>query len=175
MQLADGRIKLLPFDKSDFELFLEISTCPNIMRHVSRPFTYEEAKSAFEVRSRPWSIESEEWLSLCITEIESGEKLGSIALKIVNHEAKIAEVGFIIRKSAQGRGIANSALKLLKEYSFSELTLNKLVAFCSVHNAGSYKLLEKQDFVREGCFKENTFMNNQYIDDYAYGLCKSAL
>ncbi|WP_057832945.1 GNAT family N-acetyltransferase [Colwellia sp. TT2012] len=175
MQLADERIQLSPFDKSDFELFLEISTCPDLMRHVSKPSTYEEAKSAFEVRSQLWSFESKGWLSLCITEIESGEKLGSIALKIMNHEAKIAEVGFIIRSSAQGRGIANSALKLLIEYAFNELTLNKLVAFCSVDNAGSYKLLEKQGFVREGCFKENTFINNQYIDDYAYGLCKSAL
>jgi RimJ/RimL family protein N-acetyltransferase len=98
VQLADERIQLSPFDKSDFELFLEISTCPNLMRHVSKPSTYGEAKSAFEVRSQPWSIESDGWLSLCITEIENGEKLGSIALKIVNHEAKVAEVGFIIKR-----------------------------------------------------------------------------
>ena len=175
MKLADERIKLLPFDESDFELFLDISTCPNVMRHVSKPFTYDEAKSAFEIRSQPWNVKSDGWLSLSITEMESDEKLGSIALKIVNHEANIAEVGFLIKECAQGRGIANSALKLLKEYAFNELKLNKLVAFCSVHNAGSYKLLEKQNFIREGCFNQNTFINNQYIDDYAYGLCKSAL
>ena len=175
MQLSDERIQLLPFDASDFQMFLEISTCPLIMKYVSKPFTYEEAKSAFDIRSQYWNINSDGWLSLCISEIENGEKLGTIALKIVNRDAKIAEVGFLIRSCAQGRGIANSALKLLKDYAFNELKLNKLVAFCSVDNAGSYKLLEKQNFVREGCFKQNTFINNEYIDDYAYGLCKPTL
>ncbi len=97
------------------------------------------------------------------------------SLKILNHEAKIAEVGFILKGNAHGRGIASGALKLLKEYALNELKLNKLVAFCSVHNTASYRLLEKLGFVREGCFMQHTLINNQYVDVYAYGLCKSAL
>ncbi len=174
MYLSDERIKLLPFDESDLELFLEISTCSQVMKHVSKPFTQDEAKAVFEIRSQPWNIQSNGWLSLSITELECGEKVGSIALKILNHEAKIAEVGFLIKTGTQGRGIASSALSILEAYAFNELELNKLVAFCSVDNTGSYKLLEKLGFVREGCFLQNTVIKNQYVDDYAYGLCKSA-
>ena len=174
MHLSDERIKLLPFDESDLELFLEISTCSEIMKHVSEPLTYDEAKAAFEVRSQPWDIKSDGWFSLSITELECGKKVGSIALKILNHEAKIAEVGILIKIGTQGRGIASRALRILEAYAFNELELNKLVAFCSVDNTGSYKLLEKQGFIREGCFLQNTVINNRYVDDYAYGLCKSA-
>jgi RimJ/RimL family protein N-acetyltransferase len=175
MHLADETITLLPFDESDFELFLEISTCPQIMRHVGKTLTYDEVKLIFKIRLQPWNRQSDGWLLFCITEIANGEKLGSIGLRILNHDAKIAEIGFLIRVKAQGRGIANSALTILKEYAYYKLTINKLVAFCSVDNLSSYKLLEKQGFVREGCLKQNNFINNQYTDDYIYGLCKSAL
>ncbi|WP_394202469.1 GNAT family N-acetyltransferase [Marinagarivorans algicola] len=56
-------------------------------------------------------------------------------------------------------------------YAHSELKLNKLVATCSVNNIGSYKLLEKIGFNREGCLRQNSIISNQYIDDYVYGLC----
>ncbi|QQX78713.1 GNAT family N-acetyltransferase [Shewanella sp. KX20019] len=175
MQLADERIELVPFKDSDFEFFQKIITCPLMMEHVYDPLTYDEAKSSFEGRLPPWKFESDNWRSFIITEIINGEKLGYISLRIVNHEARIAEVGFMIKASAQGKGVGSKALKLMKQYAFETLTLNKLVAFCSVHNAGSYSLLEKEYFSRESSLKQNTLMNNQYRDDYAYGLCNPAL
>ncbi|MCO4799638.1 MAG: GNAT family N-acetyltransferase [Colwelliaceae bacterium] len=175
MQLADEIIELSPFKDSDFEFFQKIITCPQMMEHVYDPLTYDEAKCSFQERLPPWKFESDKWRSFIITEITNGEKLGYISLRVVNHEAKIAEVGFMIKAGAQGKGIGSKALKLMKQYAFDTLMLNKLVAFCSVHNSGSYSLLEKEDFFRESCLKENTLMNNQYRDDYAYGLCKPAL
>ncbi len=175
MQLGDDRIELLPFKNSDFELFIEIITCPQMMEHVYDPLTYDEAKFSFEERLPPWKFESDKWRSFSITEIINGEKLGYISLRIVNHEAKIAEVGFMVKAGAQGKGFGSKALKLIKQYAFDTLMLSKLVAFCSVHNSSSFNLLEKEDFFRESCLKQNTLINNQYRDDYAYGLCKPAL
>ncbi|WP_019029981.1 GNAT family N-acetyltransferase [Colwellia piezophila] len=171
MKLTGIRIQLSPFEHSDEELFIELSMCPKMMEHVYNPFSYDEAKAAFEEKSRPWTITSDSWFSLGITELATGEKLGSIGIRIVNHDAKIGEVGFMIRPSAQGKGIASEALSLLKDYAFAELTLNKLTATCSVNNAGSYKLLEKLGFEREACLRQNTLINNILVDDYVYGLC----
>ncbi|MGL1958981.1 MAG: GNAT family N-acetyltransferase [Colwellia sp.] len=175
MQLSDERIKLLPLDESCLQLFSEFLTCSQLMEHISTPFTQDKAKAEFECRSQPWNIKSDGWLSLPITEIKPDKKVGFISLRILNHEANIAEVGFILEADTHGRGIASAALKLIKEYALNELNLNKLVAFCSVHNTASYNLLEKLGFVREGCFMQHTLINDKYVDVYAYGLCKSAL
>jgi RimJ/RimL family protein N-acetyltransferase len=175
VQLSDEIIELSPLSGSDFEFFLDILTCSEIMKHISKPLTLDETKAAFEIRSQPWNVKSSGWCTLPITEIKCGEKVGWIALRILNHEARIAEVGFILKKNVQRRGTASRALKLLRNYAFNELKLNKLVAFCSVQNTASYKTLEKQDFIREGCFKQHLLINNQYVDSYAYGLCKPAL
>ncbi|OUR80072.1 GNAT family N-acetyltransferase [Colwellia psychrerythraea] len=171
MQLTGKRIQLCPFDYSDKDLFIELSMSAAMMEHVYTPFTYDESTAAFEVKSQPWSKTSDSWFTLGITEISSGEKLGSIGIKIVNHEAKIGEVSFMMKPSAQGKGFASEALSLLKDYAFAELTLNKLTAICSVNNIGSYKLLEKLGFQREGCLYQHTLINNTLVDDYVYGLC----
>jgi len=170
--LTGQRIELSPFNQSDRELFIEISMSPIMMEHVYEPCSFEEANEAFIAKSQPWTMESDVWLSLGISETSTGEKLGSIGLKITNSEAKIAEIGFMIKPSAQGKGFAGEALSLVKNYALTELNLNKLVATCSVNNAGSFKLLEKHGFIREGCLKQNVIIKGKYVDDYIYGLCK---
>ena len=85
MQLSGQRIKLSQFDETDKSLFIEISMCPKMMEHVYEAFTYEDAAAAFAVKSQPWTIESDGWLSLGISETATGEKIGNIGLKIVNH------------------------------------------------------------------------------------------
>ena len=170
MQLNGTRIKLTPFAHSDKDLFIELTMSAKTMEHVYTPFTYDEAKAAFDVKSQPWTTKSDSWFTLGITEILSNEKLGSIGIKITNHQAKIAEVGFMMKPSAQGKGFAGEALALLKDYAFTELSLNKLTAMCSVNNVGSYKLLEKLNFEREACLRQHTLINNKLVDDYVYGL-----
>ena len=170
IKLTGQRIQLSPFDHSDQALFIELSMSAKMMEHVYTPFTYDEAKAAFDLKSQPWTTKSDSWFTLGITEILSNEKLGSIGIKITNHQAKIAEVGFMMKPSAQGKGFGGEALALLKDYAFTELSLKKLTAICAVNNVGSYKLLEKLDFEREACLRQNTLINNKLIDDYVYGL-----
>lgn len=175
MVLVGQRIQLSIFDDSDLPLYVEISMCPEMMEHVYEPLSFEEANEAFNSKLQPWSLESDSWLSFSLTELSTNDKVGNIGIKITNHDAKIAEVGFMIKRSAQGKGYASEALSLLKYYAFMQLNLNKLVATCSIDNTGSYQLLEKLGFSREGCLKQNVVIKGQYVDDYVYGLCKSAL
>lgn len=173
MQLSGKRLKLVPFDQSDRDLFVEISMCPIMMMHVNNPSTCEEAEKLFQTKLQAWSLESGNWLSLSISTLLNNEKLGSIGLRIINHELKIAEVGFMIKQNAQGKGFAGEALELLINYAYSDLKLNKLTAICAVSNAASIKLLEKLGFTREDCLMKNTIINGNYVNDYIYGLCKS--
>ncbi len=174
MQISGNKISLRLLDKSDWELFLVLNTCPKIMKYVYEPFSLEETKERFEERIQPWDDKSDQWLCFAIDENNSGNKLGSIGLKITNHTAKVAEVGYLLKTEAQGKGIASEALGLVKELAFTTLVLNKLVAACSTRNIASFKVLEKAGFSREGCLKQNSILNNKYGDDYLYGLCLSS-
>ncbi len=171
MLLCSQRLTLKPLDNSDKSLFIEMVMCPKIMAHCYDPSTYEDAEASFARFSKPWDPQSDDWLCFGISDLNSGEKIGNISIKIINHEARIAEVGFLICTAQQGKGFAFEALSMVKEYTFNNLKMNKLVAVCSVNNTGSIKLLEKSRFAREGRLKQNALINNQLVDDYSYGLC----
>lgn len=94
MIITGQRIKLTPFDRSDRDLFIEMSMCPQMMKHVVEPCSYDEAKLVFDTKSTPWYEGSDGWLSLGITEMSTGDKLENIGVKIVNHHARIADSSF---------------------------------------------------------------------------------
>lgn len=170
MELIGETIKLTPFNSTDMDLFVEISMCPKMMEYVRDPLTQKEAITQFHDKSKSWTPNGDGWLSFGITDLKAGEKVGSIGLKIVNHEKKIAEVGFMIKQSAQGKGFAGEALNLIKKHACNTLCLNKLIAICTVNNTPSYNLLEKLKFKREKRLKKNVFINKKWFDDYVYGL-----
>jgi ribosomal-protein-alanine N-acetyltransferase len=164
MQLTALNVFLLPLDDSDKALFIEMAMCPNIMVHVYTPFTYQEAEEAFAEKSKPWQKTSSHWLTLSINEQETHEKLGTIGLKIIDQLKGTAEVGFMLKQSAQGKGYASCALKLLMNYAFTELNLHTLRAVCSIKNKASQTLLSRRGFQRS---KVPTIEN-----DYIYTLRK---
>lgn len=170
MQLTGDRIALALLDQSDLALFIELSMSPQMMEHISDTCTFAEANAAFTAKSQPWCITSDTWLSFSISAITTGEKIGNIGLKIVDHQAKIAEIGFMLKPEAQGQGFAGESLNLLKQFAFTALALDKLVATCAVANARSYNLLEKCGFVREQHLKQHSLINGTYVDDYVYGV-----
>ncbi|WP_298773650.1 GNAT family protein [uncultured Shewanella sp.] len=175
MKLIGEKITLKQYDESDWPLALHLSTDPMLMKHVYDPFTEAEARARFESKLLPWNENSEHWLSLSINHNKTGEKLGSIGLKITNPDASIAEIGFMLKATAQGKGYGLEALFLMRDHAFNRLKLNKLSATCAVNNIDSYKMLEKAGFIREGHLKQNAIIGGQYVDDYLYGLCSTDL
>lgn len=149
---------------------MTLSMCPAMMQHIANPFTLDEATTNFDNRTKLWGANIGEQLTLSINEKSSGEKLGSIALKII--AVGIAEVGIMIKPAAQCKGFASEALGVITHYVFNILEFSKLVAVCSADNISSCKALEKAGFVREKCLRGNSFINAKYIDDYVYGLCR---
>ena len=72
----------------------------------------------------------------------------------------------------KGKGVAITATKLLLEYAFSVLMLNKVYLFTEIDNIAAQKLFEKAGFIKEGCLKKDLFSNGKYVDRFCYGMCK---
>jgi len=174
VQIASNRIKLQPLDRSDWELFKELNQCPKIMEHLYDRLPLDQIKSVFESRISPITEQSDGWC-FSISDAATGEKLGNIGLKLTDINEKVAEVGFMLKEEAQGKGYATEALNLAKEYAFQTLKLIKIAAICSTENSGSYKLLEKVGFIRESVLPKNTSINGRLVDDYVYGLSNSVI
>lgn len=87
-----------------------------------------------------------------ITE-NGGEALGRVALFVVREG--VGEIGIILRREAQGRGLAAKALTLIEGYAFEELKLHRLTADIDPDNSASISLFLRAGFQREGLLRGN--------------------
>lgn len=166
------KIRFLPLEESDRDWYMALAMDPVMMQFVDDPRTLAEATEDFDSRAKSWSLDNENWYAMAVVDINTQERLGDVAIKIVDKKALKAEVGFMLRAHAQGKGVGSEAMKLLVEHAFAAYGVNKLVAYCDVQNIGSWKVLEKCGFSREGFLKQNAFVQGKYVDDYVYGLCR---
>ena len=101
----------------------------------------------------------------CVVDRSSKEKLGTAILLpmpieeddtnwdlVVGDELPDCEIeiGYMLRRSAWGKGYATEATNRLLEFAFEETPLEELVAVIDPENAASQRVLEKCGLVHEG-------------------------
>ena len=100
-----------------------------------------------------------------------GKHIGNIVLKGKLSVHKRAEITYFIgEKSYWGKGIGRKAVSKIIQIAKLELKLNKLFAGVAKNNKGSRKIWELNNFVLEGIRKKHLFYNNNFEDQYDYGL-----
>jgi ribosomal-protein-alanine N-acetyltransferase len=73
--------------------------------------------------------------------------LGTICMWNFDAEKNMAEIGYELMPSHQGKGIMNEAMQAIITYSFNELQLRVLAAIAHPDNEASANLLKRNRFV----------------------------
>ena len=91
--------------------------------------------------------------------------IGNIKLGHINGINGFADIGIIIgEKSFWGKGLATEAIKLVVNYAFSQLNLQKLIAGANKNNLGSIKIFRKDGFAELEAEEKRGFCGDSYID-----------
>lgn len=99
--------------------------------------------------------------------------IGTICYWRILKEHYRAEIGYALHPQHHGKGIMHEALSAVISYGFKTMHLHSIEANVNPNNTPSIKLLEKNNFIREGYFKENYYFNGKFIDSAIYSLCAS--
>jgi [ribosomal protein S5]-alanine N-acetyltransferase len=105
-----------------------------------------------------------------ITVKPNEELTGTIAFWNITKEHYRAEIGYVLHPNNQGKGIMQEAMTAVLEYGFKIMKLHSVEANVNPANLSSIKLLERNNFVREGYFKENYFFDGKFSDSAIYSL-----
>lgn len=103
---------------------------------------------------------------------ENDEYLGTISLKNISPKNKSAEYAVVVRKKAQGAGVATQATEELLKYAFEELELHKVYLNVLLRNTTAKKFYEKFGFIQEGISKDAIWINGKYETLIWYGIIK---
>ena len=164
--MSNDVIKIRPLDLSDKTTLASLANNKNIWDNLRDyiPYPYTESDAIFFINS---TKQEEPQQSFGI--VFNNNICGVISLVIqkdVYH--KSAEIGYWIGEPYWGKGIATQAVKLITEYGFNELTLNRIYAGIFEYNLASIEVLKKNGFEREGIFKKAIIKNNKVYDEHRF-------
>lgn len=104
-----------------------------------------------------------------------GVPCGTIGLLSIDRKNKKAEYYIAMGEvSLKGKGISTEASKLILQYAFQNLCLNKIYLYTEIDNIPAQRLFEKVGFAREGCLKKDIFSKGRFVDRYVYGICSES-
>lgn len=124
------------------------------------PYTIEDAKNYFESVKDKNTHFAILFKNKLIGDIHIGKQEDILR--------KSGMIGYWLAEPYWGRGYMTACIKVITDYSFSKLDINRIFARVFANNVGSKRALEKAGFYREGKFKMAVFKNNEYLDQLQY-------
>jgi ribosomal-protein-serine acetyltransferase len=101
---------------------------------------------------------------------EKGCFIGSVGFVKFDWNARKTEIGYWIDQAEEGKGIISAACRVLIEYVFVELHLNRVEIRCAASNLRSAAIPERLGFRIEGVLRQAEFRDGQLHDFKIYGL-----
>lgn len=102
-----------------------------------------------------------------------GVPVGTIGLLSIDRKNSKAEFYIAMGETAyKGQGIAKAASKLILEYGFQTLGLNRIYLFTEVKNIAAQCLFEKLGFSKEGIIRQDILSHGSFVDRIAYGFLR---
>jgi len=103
---------------------------------------------------------------------EGGRFLGGCGINQISAANRFANLGYWVRTSAMGRGVAPAAARLVAEYAFRETDLIRLEIVCAAANTRSQRVAEKVGAVREGVLRSRLLLPTGPSDAVMYSLVR---
>lgn len=161
--LDSERLLLRPHRKTDLDIEIEISTDPEVMKFVGDVETEDQVARNMPKYVRRcaggcigfWSVierSTEDKLGIAVLlplPIEEDDTNWDLVVGDELPDGEI-EIGYMLKRSAWGKGYATEATKRLLKFAFEESPLQELVATTDPENATSQRVLEKCGLVYEG-------------------------
>jgi RimJ/RimL family protein N-acetyltransferase len=178
LELGDGRLRLRPWQTE----------------HLQQQVAAVQASMESLGRWLPWchpgydETDARSWINACQAHWRQGEQyafaihdalddslLGGVGLNQRNRQHRSANLGYWVRQSHQGRGIAAHACRLIARFGFERLGLIRIEVVALVDNLASRRAAEKAGARFEGIARQRLWTNEQAWDAAVYALVPSDL
>jgi len=102
-----------------------------------------------------------------------GKLIGEVSVDRIEWQNKLAEMGYSLGAEYQGRGIVTACMRVLIDYAFDELKLNRVELRCAAENLKSRAVAERLGFTQEGELRESWLIHGRFVGQVVYGMLAS--
>jgi ribosomal-protein-serine acetyltransferase len=173
VELSDGTILIRRYREEDADALCEavresIAEVSPWLPWCHENYSIEDSREFVSTRGK--SAADGEWYSFGVFERESGRFLGGVGLNFINRVHMMANLGYWVRSSSVGRGVATSATRLAARFGFEELGLQRIEIVAAIENIASQRVAEKAGAVREGVVRKRLLIRGESQDAVMFSL-----
>ncbi len=169
--LSGDGIRLRPFALGDVDAVMEVAADPVIPRLTTVPDRPDRDLAGAFVERQHRRATSGEGLSWAI-EDSGGSAAGQIGLWLRDLEQGRANIGYWLRPSVRGRGLATRALTTVVAWAWQTHDLHRLELHVEPDNVGSIRVAERVGFVPEGRLRSWLSIAGERRDVVLYALLR---
>jgi RimJ/RimL family protein N-acetyltransferase len=103
---------------------------------------------------------------------EQGRILGGCGVNQINKDARLANLGYWVRTSETGRGVATRAARDVAAWAFENTTIERLEIVVAVGNTASQVVAEKAGALREGILRSRLLVHGRFHDAVMFSLIR---
>jgi RimJ/RimL family protein N-acetyltransferase len=172
-RLDDGVVTVRPHRPDDVEPFLKavresLDEIGAWMEWVHPGYSLADAAEWIEAQDRLWA---EGWrMGFAFVDSGSGRLLGAGGLNRFDPTHRWANLGYWVRTSAAGAGVATRAVRLISQFGFEIVGLRRIEIAADVDNAASRRVAEKAGARLEGVSRNRLYLRGESFDAAVYGL-----
>ncbi len=137
-----------------------VNDTQNFIRH-----THQQATDRSGFVAAIWKLSG-------AAQIEKDRIVGVIGLNKIEWQNRIGYIGYWLAESDRGRGIMTGACRILIEYAFLKLNLNRLVIACASENQRSRSIPIRLGFSYEGVARDAEWLYDRFVDHDIYALLR---
>lgn len=134
-------------------------------------YTLEDAERFIRDQDEWWA--EEKVYNFAITDQETGTYCGGCLLNNINLGDRLANMAYWVRSNWAGRGMATISAKLVAQYGFEKLGLNRVEIVVAQANLASIRVAEKTGAKREGELRRRISVRGKVYDAYMFSLITS--
>ena len=132
-------------------------------------YSIKETKDFLKKRC-PQSWKKDTEYAFKIIDPKDNSFIGMCGLNAIDFENHRANLGYWIRTSRTGEGVAPAATLLLAKWGFKIARLRRIEIIVAVDNQRSKRVAEKAGAHREGVLRNRLHMHDKYHDAVMYSL-----
>jgi ribosomal-protein-serine acetyltransferase len=136
-------------------------------------YSREGAASFIQSQEPAWS-EGRAY-SFVVFDRSTGQLVSCCGLNHLDWQNRRANLGYWMRRSAWGRGVAPAAARLVAEFGFRELQLDRIEIVAATGNVASQRVAEKVGAVREGIARKRCRVGELTHDAVIFSLVREDL
>jgi RimJ/RimL family protein N-acetyltransferase len=165
-----------------------------------RPYTVDDAEEVWQAATEssaellPWMSwyhvgyhirETRSWLEMQVSAFRlgtayefaivsrEGRYLGGCGLSRIDPLNRLANLGYWVRTSAAGHGVARTAVTQVAAWAYAHTDLMRLEIIAATGNVASQRVAEHAGARREGVLRSRLFVRGQFQDAVVFSIVRT--